>query len=418
MNPSRPHHFLDALKLKNVRLYIGAVGFFTLASRALAVVIGFQIYQLTRSTLALGLLGLVEAIPVISLVLVGGYVADHFNRKKILIITGAASCLCSLALAFLSWEHHHSVSILGLYVVIFLAGIARGFADPASTAFETQVIPKYLSVSGGSWIGSTWISCSILGPASIGFIFAAGGAMASYLAIAACFIISWFCTLAIQPDKQIIPEKTESVLKSIGTGWKFVFNNQPLLGALALDLFAVLFGGAMALLPVYANDILHVGVKGLGILNAAPSVGALLITLLATKHPPIEKAGRNLLLAVTGFGFSILIFAFSKNFLLSIVALFFSGVFDGISVVIRRAMIRLLSPEHLRGRVAAASWIFICSSNELGALESGLLASLIGVVPCVALGGILTFAVVGLTAFCAPQLRKLRFNLQTFEQEK
>jgi MFS family permease len=415
MQSSDRCHFLDALKLSNVRFYIGAVGFFTLASRALVVVIGFQIYQITRSTLALGLLGLVEAVPVISLVLFGGYVADHFNRKKILLITGAVSCFCGLALAFLSWESHHSVSVLGLYGVIFMAGIARGFADPASTAFETQVIPKHLTVSGGSWISSTWISCSIIGPAAIGFIFAAGGAIASYLVIACCFVISWFCTWAIQPAPQVIQEKTESIFKSIGTGWKFVFSNQPLLGALALDLFAVLFGGAMALLPVYANDILHVGVKGLGLLNAAPALGALIITLLATHKPPIKNAGRNLLLTVTGFGISILVFAFSKHFFLSLAALFFSGLFDGISVVIRRAMIRLLSPEHLRGRVAAASWIFICSSNELGALESGLLASLIGTVPCVAVGGVLTFIVVGLIALRAPQLRKLSFNLQTFE---
>ncbi len=417
MQNSGRRHFLDALKLVNVRLYIGAVGFFTLASRALAVVIGFQIYQLTHSTLAIGLLGLVEAFPVIGLVLFGGYAADHFDRKKILLLTGAVSCVCGLALAFLSWENHHSVPVFGLYIVIFLAGIARGFADPASTAFETQVIPKHLTVSGGSWIGSTWIGCSILGPAAIGFIFAAGGAVASYLVIACCFIISWFCTLAIQPMPQAVQEQTESVFKSIGTGWKFVFGNQPLLGALALDLFAVLFGGAMALLPVYANDILHVGVKGLGLLNAAPSLGAILITLLATHKPPIEKAGRNLLLTVAGFGASILVFAFSKNFWLSMAALFFSGIFDGISVVIRRAMIRLLSPEHLRGRVAAASWIFICSSNELGAFESGMLASLIGTIPCVAVGGALTFVVVGLIAVSMPKLRQLRFNLQTFEQE-
>lgn len=418
MQTQNTRHFLDALKIRNVRFYIGAIGFSTLASRALTVVIGFQIYQITQSTLALGLLGLVEAIPVISLVLFGGYVADHFDRKKILLTTGAVSCVCGLLLAFFSWHSHHSASVLGLYVVVFFAGIARGFADPAGTAFEAQVVPKELTVNGGSWISSTWISCSILGPAAIGFIFDAGGAVISYLVITGCFIISWFCTVQVQPGPQIIPEKTESVFKSIGTGWNYVFKNQPLLAALVLDLFAVLFGGAMALLPVYANDILHVGAKGLGFLNAAPSMGALLITLLATHRPPIVNAGRNLLLTVTGFGISILIFAFSKNFWLSMAALFFSGVFDGISVVIRRSMIRLLSPEHLRGRIAAASWIFICSSNELGAFESGLLAALIGTVPCVAAGGMMTFAVVALVALCAPQLRRLKFNPQTLEQER
>ena len=220
-------------------------------------------------------------------------------------------------LALLSWQDHHSVSILGLYAVIFIAGIARGFADPASTAFEAQVVPKHLTVSGSSWISSTWISSAILGPATIGFIFDWGGAVTSYLVITGCFIISWICTTQITPEPQVIPQKKDSLFKSIGTGWNFVFHNQPLLGALALDLFAVLFGGTMALLPVYANDILHVGAKGLGLLNAAPSMGALIITLLATHKPPIERAGRNLLLTVMGFGLSILIFAFSKTFWIS-----------------------------------------------------------------------------------------------------
>ena len=199
-------------------------------------------------------------------------------------------------------------------------------------------------------------------------------------------------------------------------GWRFVFANQALLGAMALDLFAVLFGGAMALLPVYATDILHVGARGLGFLNAAPSLGALIITLLATRHPPIRGAGRNLLIAVAGFGVSILVFSVSTSFWLSMAALFFSGVFDGVSMVIRRSMIRLLSPDHLRGRIAAANWVFICASNELGAFESGLLAAMIGTVPCVALGGVVTLGVVALTAALAPQLRGLRFDTRTLER--
>jgi MFS family permease len=207
------------------------------------------------------------------------------------------------------------------------------------------------------------------------------------------------------------------MLKGIATGWQFVFSHQPLWGAMALDLFAVLFGGAMILLPVYANDILHVGAKGLGLLNAAPSLGALLMTLAATKHPPIGRAGRNLFAAVAGFGISILFFAFSRNFWLSMAALFFSGVFDGISVVIRRSMVRLLSPDHLRGRIAAANWVFICASNELGAFESGMVAAWIGTVPCVAVGGLVTLGVVALTAVLAPELRRLRFDAHTLERK-
>jgi MFS family permease len=204
--------------------------------------------------------------------------------------------------------------------------------------------------------------------------------------------------------------------KSIRTGWRFIFSHQPLWTALALDLFAVFFGGAVALLPVFAEDILHVGAKGLGFLNAAPSVGALIITLMATHRPPVAQAGRNLLLSVAGFGLSILVFAFSKNFWLSMGALFFSGVFDGVSMVIRRSMVRLLSPDHLRGRVAAANWVFIVSSNELGAMESGLLASWMGTVPSVAAGGVMTLLIVAAAAFFARELRRLRFHPHTFER--
>jgi MFS family permease len=415
-NQNKQHDFRDALKIADIRLFIGSVGFFTLASRALAVVIGFQIYKITHSPLSLGWLGLVEAIPAISIAPFGGYVADHVNRRTIILITRAVSCLCTLILAIISW-HTHLNSLFWLYAMIFVAGVARGFADPANTAFEAQVVPKQLTVNASSWISSTWISCSVIGPAAIGFIFDAWGARGSYIIITGGFVFSWLFTLAI-PPKPLPPSlKKESLFKSIGAGWHFVFKTQPLWAAMALDLFSVFFGGAIILLPIYANDILHVGAKGLGLLNAAPSLGALIITLLATRHPPIERAGRNLLLAITGFGASIIIFALSKNFLLSMSALFFSGVFDGISMVIRRSMVRLLSPDALRGRIASASWIFICASNELGAFESGMVAAWIGTIPCVAAGGIITLGIVGLTAVIAKQLRNLHFDIHTLEQK-
>jgi MFS family permease len=302
--------------------------------------------------------------------------------------------------------------------MIFLAGVARGFADPANTAFEAQVVPKHLTVNASSWISSTWISCSVIGPAAIGFIFDAWGAPGAYLIITSSFILSWIFTVIIPPKPMPHIEKKEPIFKSIGQGWSFVFKTQPLWAAMTLDLFSVFFGGAMILLPIYANDILHTGARGLGLLNAAPSLGALIITLIATRHPPIERAGRNLLLSITGFGISIIIFAFSKNFLLSMSALFFSGVFDGISMVIRRSMVRLLSPDALRGRIASANWIFVCASNELGAFESGMLAAWIGTVPCVAVGGVITLGIVALTAGIAKQLRNLHFDIHTLEQKK
>jgi MFS family permease len=410
-------NFTEALKIPDIRLFIGSLGFFTLSSRALAVVIGFQIYHITHSPLALGWLGLVEAIPAISLAPFGGYITDHFSRRKILLIARMFSCLCTLALALISLQSHINSLISLLYFSIFLAGIARGFADPANTAFEAQVVPKHLTVNASSWIGSSWIACSILGPAVIGFVFDAWGAAVSYLIITGSFILSWICTAHISSKPQCISRQKEHIFKRIGIGWRFVFTNQPLLASLALDLFAVFFGGAMILLPIYANDILHVGVKGLGLLNAAPSFGATIITLIATRYPPIARAGRNLLFSVFGFGISIIVFAVSKNFWLSMAALVFSGVFDGISMLIRRAILRLLSPDELRGRIAAASFIFICASNELGAFESGMLAGWIGTIPCVLTGGIITLGIVALIGRLAPELRDLKFDVTTLERK-
>jgi MFS family permease len=378
------------------------------------VVIGFQIYKITHSALSLGLLGLVEAIPALALVSLGGYAADHFDRRKILIITRAASCLCGAALAALSMQSY-AHSLIGLYAVIFLAGIARGFADPAGTAFEAQVVPQNLTANAASWISSAWMACCVLGPTMIGFVFEAWGAYGSYLLITLFFAMSWVMTLFISPKPQVMPEHKEPFLKSVSMGWHFVLSRQPLWAAMTLDLIAVLFGGVIAILPIYASDILHVGAKGLGLLNAATWMGALSTMLFATKHPPMANAGRNLLLTVAGFGLCILVFGFSKNFLLSLVALALSGVFDGVSMVIRRSMVRLLSPDHMRGRISAINWIFICSSNELGAFESGMVAAWIGAIPCVALGGAITLGVVGLMSWIAPQLRQLRFDPHTLD---
>lgn len=403
------HHPFAALKFPEIRYFLGSTAFFTLANRALAVIIGFQIYKLTHSALALGILGLVEAIPAISLSLFGGYAADRFDRRGILLITRAVSVVCALLLAFISFNPD-TQSVIGLYAVIFLAGIARGFSDPATTAFEAQVVPREIVMNASSWIGSTWLSCSVIGPALVGFAYDFFGAAKTYLILAGAFALSWLSTAAISPKPKPMIPKGESIFKSISIGLKYVFKNQVLVGSMSLDLFAVLFGGAVALLPIFATDILHVGAKGLGILNAAPAAGSLLVMLWSTRHPPVRHAGRDLILCVAGFGISIIVFAFSKNFLLSLAALTLSGVFDGVSTVIRRLIVRLLSPDHLRGRISAVSWIFIGASNEIGAFESGLLAHFIGAIPCVWVGGVITLLVVAVTAVKAPQLRRLNLE--------
>jgi MFS family permease len=406
MADSTSHKGLAALRIPDIRLAVVSIAFFTLAGRALAVVIAFQVYQLTHSALALGWLGLAEAIPAISTAPFGGYVADHFQRQNVLKVTRSVAFLFSVLLLVLSLDAR-AASVVWLYLVIFIIGLARGFADPATTGFEAQIVPRHLTVNAASWFGSTWIASSIVGPAVIGFVFAAGGALAAYGAITACYFISLILFFLIPAKAQAIPAVRDDVFKGIRVGWHALLNIQPLFASMILDLFAVFFGGAMILLPVFANDILKVGVSGLGLLNAAPSLGALLMTLLAASHPPIRRAGRNLIWSVAGFGVSIIIFAFSRSFWLSFAMLFLSGLFDGVSMIIRRSMMRLLSPDHLRGRIAAAGSIFICASNELGAFESGMLAALIGTVYCVAAGGIITLIVVAATARFADQLRGL-----------
>jgi MFS family permease len=405
----RPNPYAS-LRIPELRYLLVSRAFATLAGRSLAVVIGYQIYQLTKDPLALGLLGLVEVIPALSLALFGGHVADRNDRRAILLVTDAVSILCVLLFALLS--RPEGTSLWGLYGVVFLAGIAGGFGNPAFAALEGQIIPRPLMVNASSWLSSVGQGCAIVGPALGGFAYAAFGARGTYLLIALFFAFAWIGIFLIRRRPVPPPPEGEPMLQSIKLGVKYVFQNQVLVGSMALDLFAVLFGGAIALLPVFASDILEVGPQGLGFMLAAPSVGALLVMLWSTRHPPTKRAGATLLWAVAGFGISIIVFALSKNFALSLVALAFTGMFDGISMVIRGAIVRLRSPEHMRGRIASVSWMFIGSSNEIGALESGVAARLIGTIPTVWIGGVVTLLVVAITSYFAPELRRLDLGTQ------
>jgi MFS family permease len=379
------------------------------------VIIGFQVYALTHSTLALGMLGLVEAIPAITLAPLGGWVADHASRRAVLLATRWVSLLCVLGLSAVSLAHGAGV-LPGLYSLVFLVGVARSFTDPTTSAFEAEVVPQELVVRASSWISSTWLLSGIAGPAAAGFAYEAWGPSGTYLAIAILFGLALIPLYRIPPRPRPMPMRKEALRDSLRVGWRFVRSRQPLIASMVTDLFAVFFGGAMALLPVYATDILKVGAHGLGLLNAAPALGALVIMLIGTRRPIISRAGRDLLLCIAGFGASILVFAFSRNFALTLGALFFSGLFDGVSMLIRRSMLRLLTPDAIRGRVAAVNGMFICASNELGAWESGTLAALIGTVPCVAVGGVLTLVVVAGTALYAKELRCLRFDPVTLKR--
>jgi MFS family permease len=397
------------LRQPEIRALLGARLTNALALSALATVVAFQTYITTRDPLSLGWLGLVEAIPALSLVLFGGHLADRRDRRAIVLVASAAVTLCAAALAVLSATG--TLTLVGILAVIFVTGVASGFERPALTAFETQVIPREQMVGGASLASSMSQAGSIAGPAVAGIAIAVAGFGATYAGIAALLAISTGCLALIsrKPMPEVI--EGESVTTALLGGIRYVRRSPALLGSMALDLFAVFFGGAIVLLPIFATDVLHVGSVGLGLLRTAPSIGALAVMILVSRRPPGRNAGRTLLLSVAGFGVSMIVFGLSTSFALSLVALFASGVTDGLSMIIRLTVLRVLSPERLRGRVAAVNWVFIGASNELGAFESGVAARLLGTVPSVVAGGIVTLGVVGLVAAMVPGLRQLDLSV-------
>lgn len=399
------------LRQHDFRALLGARLTNSLAFSALATVVGFQVYEITRDPLALGWLGLVEAIPALSLVLFGGHVADRRDRRTIILITSALATACAVALALLARDP--ALGLIPILVVIFVTGIASGFERPALSAFEAQVIPREQAVQGVSYQASVSQTGAILGPALGGIAVAIIGVTWTYGVIAILLAVSTVFLFVIPRKPMPEPVAGESVVESLLGGIRYVRRTPALVGSMALDLFAVFFGGAIALLPIFATDILHVGPIGLGLMRTAPSVGALGVMLIATRRPPSRHAGRTLLICVAGFGVSMIVFGLSTTFALSMFALFVSGVTDGLSMIIRSTILRVLSPERIRGRVASVNWVFIGASNELGAFESGISARLFGTVPTVVAGGILTLGVVGAVALLVPSLRGL--DLDTAE---
>lgn len=396
---------IPLLRQHDFRALLGARLTNSLATSALVTVVGFQVYSITGDPLSLGWLGLVEAIPALSLVLFGGHVADRRDRRRIILITSALMTASALALAALSLDE--ALTIWPILAVIFVTGLASGFERPALTAFEAQVIPLEQAVQGVSYQSSVSLTGGILGPVIGGIAVAVIGVAGTYGIIGGLLAISTICLWVI--PRKPMPEVTpgESTIQSLTGGVRYVSKTPALLGSMALDLFAVFFGGAIALLPVFASDVLHVGPAGLGILRTAPSIGALGVMLIATRRPPKRHAGRTLLISVAGFGVSMIVFGLSTTFIVSWVALFFSGVTDGLSMVIRGTILRVLSPERIRGRVASVNWVFIGASNELGAFESGIAASVFGTVPSVVAGGFLTLGIVATVAVAVPTLRRL-----------
>ena len=420
MLPSAAHDPYAALRLPEFRRLVSARVMLTVASQIQGVVVGWQIYELTNNPLALGLIGLAEAIPSITVSLYAGHVADSVPRKRIIVPAVLALFLCSLCLFLLAWPggvalfaNRQALAmplyVLMLYVVLFVSGIARGFLGPALFSFMPQLLPNRGLLSNAvTWNSTSWQTAAVLGPAIGGLLFAKQGLGFAYGVDAVLMLLALLLFLSIA-GRALPPREGEqlSLGESVLSGVKFIFANQIVLAALSLDLFAVLFGGAVALLPIFAKDILHTGPDGLGYLRAAPAVGSVLMAVWLTYSPMRRAAGRKLLWAVAGFGLATIGFALSTNLLLSLFLLFLTGVFDSVSVIVRSTLIHTYTPEYMKGRVSAVNNIFIGSSNEIGAFESGAAAKLMGTVTSVVFGGLMTLGVVAITAWKADKLREL-----------
>jgi MFS family permease len=399
-----------SLRIPDFRRLLAANGTLTVAREAQIVVVGWQVFELTHDPLTLGLIGLAEALPYIGVALYAGHIADRAERRTIGIAGTFGIILSAIALLLLTLTPGaiQAERVWPVYLVIALSATARSFSRPAVFALSAEVVPRELYPNAVAWRTSIWHVAAVTGPAIGGLLYGFRGPAAAYLAVIVAMAFSLAAMLAVTHRARPAPPAEEVPLgESLRSGIRFVWNEPMLLGAMTLDLFAVLFGGAVALLPAFAK-LLDAGPEGLGLLRAAPAAGSILTGIVIAHRPPMQRAGRALFAAVAGFGVCMLLFALSRQFWISFAVLFTSGVFDNVSVVIRSTLLQTRTPEHLLGRVSAVNQIFIGSSNEIGAFESGVAARVLGVVPSVLFGGCMTLLVVAITAWRAPQLRKMR----------
>ena len=388
------HDPYAALRVKNYRWFIVSLLTMTISSQIQGVVVAWQIYDITHDPLSLGLMGLAEALPFIGMSLYAGHVADLLNRHRVAIASLSVLLACSVALLVFNlipgFLHDHGA--WPFYGVIFVSGIARAFLQPARNALGAEIVDRSLYANAVAWRSSTWQTAAVVGPALGGLIYGFTSPRVAYVADAIMMAIAVLTFSSITYSARGEANEPESIGESLRSGLRFVFRESVLLSALTLDLFSVLLGGAEALLPVFADQILHVGPQGLGILRAAPAAGAVVASVYLAHRPPFKRAGRTLLYAVATFALCIVGFGVSRSFLLSAVLLAISGMADNVSVLIRSTLLQVLTPTHLLGRVSSVNSIFVGSSNELGAFESGAAAALLGATPAVVAGGALTIA--------------------------
>jgi len=396
-----------------------------------AAIVSYYVYQLTHDKLSLGIIGLCEVIPAIGFSLFSGHFVDQREKRKLIFWCLLAYLLLSLlfvglAMPYTRQQFSVHVIVWLLYAGIFVGGALRAFFSPSSFALMGLLVPRSLYPNATTWSSASWQAGAVFGPLAGGFLLAFAGFEWSLMAVGGVEIIALFAVVRI-PPQAILNTTKEPAIKSLKEGLKFVFSTQIVLAALSLDMFAVLFGGAVALLPVYADDILKVGEVGYGWLRAAPGIGTIIALFIMSLMPLHSKPGAKLAWSIVGFGLTTIVFGYcgyfgtetifflggfgiSVGFLVAFFMLFAGGLFDAVSVVIRGTILQLHTPDKMRGRVAAVNTMFISSSNELGAMESGLTARLMGTVPAVVFGGVMTLVVVVFTWFAAPALRSMKLT--------
>ena len=376
------------------------------------IIIEWEVYNLTKDPLSLGLIGLAEVIPAVSMALFAGHIVDQKEKKKLFVLAISAFLMIAVGYYFITSDYVYSTFssnhiLIGIYSLVFLGGFVRAFFGPIIFSLVALIVPKKIYPNAATWSSSTWQLAAVIGPAFAGFSIGWIGVNTSMACVLVSISLALILTIFIKKKPILNPKIGEPILQSLKAGLSFVYRTKAILVAITLDMVAVLFGGAIALLPIYAQDILEVGSEGFGVLRAAPAIGSVVIMFASAYIPLTKNAGKKLLIAIFVFGLSIIAFGVSSIFWLSVFALFIYGVTDGVSMIIRQTILQLRTPDEVRGRVASVNSIFIGSSNELGAFESGVAAKLIGTVPAVVFGGVMTILTVGFTALKFPKFTKL-----------
>lgn len=379
-------------------------------------IVSYLVYQLTKDPLSLGMIGLWEVIPAIGFSLISGAIVDPREKRTLMVkcLVGYLA-LAGLYFVFALPSFHAAAGTQAtlwlIYAAVFIGGMLRAFLSPSNFALLGLLVPRELYANATTWSSTAWQLGDVVGPLLGGILIAIGGVETGMAFVFGILIFSFITILRI-PKQAVIKKEKEPILKSLQEGLRFVFSTKIILVVLALDMFAVLFGGATALLPIYAEDILKTGAVGFGWLRAAPGIGAILTLVILSFMPLKYNAGKKMLLSVAGFGLTIIIFGVSDIFMVSFAMLLAGGMLDSVSVVIRGTILQLYTPDTMRGRVAAVNTMFISSSNELGALESGLTARWMGTVPAVVFGGCMTILTVAVTYWKVPLLRKIKLEVK------